>query len=295
MMRLMISINHTNFHQTSKTVYLQPIMNLLKKIGNYIWSRNFLFNGLAVILVYIIGYYLVQYTLSSRTNLGQKIEVPNLLGKNQNNLENIFANSELTYEVLDSLYYPDMIEGTIIEQDPMPTDSTDIYVKEDRVIRVRVTKRTQLVEMPELVDKSQRFAENILVSLGFRYSIEYKPSKEAAGAVISQLYQGKPITNGVKIPVGSRIKLVVGRDQAGEPVALPNLYGLTIVEAKQRIANIGDLGIYVKCDACFTAEDSLLARVYTQSPEYTDETSIVASGSTITIVAAKQSGDSNEN
>ncbi|MDX2360054.1 MAG: PASTA domain-containing protein [Crocinitomicaceae bacterium] len=262
-------------------------MALLKKIGNYIWSKNFVLNSLAIVLVYFLGYYLVQSMLSSRTNLGQKIEVPNLLGKNQNNLDNIFAESEITYEILDSLYYPDMIEGTIVEQDPMPTDSTNVCVKEGRVIRVRVSKRTQLVEMPDLVDDSQRFAENILNNRGFRYSIEYKPSKEAAGAVMEQLFDGKPIVAGIKIPIGSKIKLIIGRDQAGEPLPLPNLYGLSIVEATQRIESIGELGVYVRCNACLTREDSLMATVFVQSPEYMEE-GIVASGSTITIIAAKQ-------
>ena len=259
---------------------------LLKKLGNYFWSKQFLINAAAVAIVYVLLVWMFKCSLESRTNLGQKIEVPNLIGKNENNLKNIFANSELKYEVLDSIYDPTKVEGTILEQDPAPTATSDVYVKAGRVIKVRVSKRTQLVEMPGLVDKSQRFAENVLVNRGFRYSLEYKPTREAHGAVLQQLYKGKSIEKGTKIPIGSKIKLVVGRDEGGVPLPLPNLYGLTIVEAKERVANMGNMDIHAVCPSCVTSADSLVARIQSQSPEYSED-AVVASGTTITVVASK--------
>ena len=91
---------------------------------------------------------------------------------NQNNLSHFFENSELGYQVLDSIYDPTKIEGTIIEQDPESSEVSDIFVKKGRIIKVRVSKRSQLIEMPDLVDKSQRFAENILRSRKFRYKLD---------------------------------------------------------------------------------------------------------------------------
>lgn len=261
-------------------------MTLLKKIGNYIWSRHFLINFVVLLLIYWLIINLFQCTIEKRTHLGQKIEVPNLIGKNQNNLENLFAGSQLKYEVLDSIYDPAKVAGTILEQDPAPTELSNVYVKQGRKIKVRVSKRTQLVEMPNLVDKSQRFAENILLSRGFRYSLEYKPTMEAHGAVLGQEFKGKRVAAGTKIPIGSRIKLIVGRNEGGMPQALPNLYGLTIVEAKQRIANMQDMEFQVICDGCTSRTDSLKARVVSQSPEFS-EGAIVASGTTITIIANK--------
>ena len=261
-------------------------MVLLKKIGNYIWSKQFLLNFSAIVIIYVIGAMLFKCSLDSRTKLGEKIEVPNLIGKNQNILENIFAESELSYEVLDSIYDPTKVEGTILEQDPAPTTSSNVYVKSGRVIKVRVSKRTQLVEMPDLVDKSQRFAENILVNRGFRYSLEYRATSEAHGAVLEQLYKGKRITKGTKIPIGSKIKLVVGRNQGGVAVALPNLYGLTIVEARRRVGQMGGMEFHAVCATCKTSADSLVARVFSQSPEFIED-GVVASGTTITVVASK--------
>ena len=264
-------------------------MVLFKKLLNYIWSRNFLINFGLILLIYIIGVIAFKSCLKSITNHGQKLEVPKLIGENQNNLNNILADSHLGFEVLDSVYMPDKVEGTIIAQDPEPTIQSGIYVKEDRVIKISVTKRTQLVEVPDLVDKSQRFAEKILSNREFRYRLKYKPSQEANGAVIEQLYKGRPIEPGTKIPIGSRIELIIGR-YGGEALTLPNLYGLTIVEANERVSSMSNMEFMAVCPSCVTSADSLVARVTSQSPEFT-EGAIIASGTTIIVTAVKEFND----
>jgi eukaryotic-like serine/threonine-protein kinase len=262
-------------------------MELLKKIGNYIRSKSFLINFGIIILIYVSGYFLLKSCMSYRTNHGQQIEVPYLVGENQNNLENLFSESLLKYEVLDSIYRPNLVEGTILDQNPSATDSSGIFVKEGRVIKLRVSKRTQLVEMPGLVDRSQRYAEIILTNREFRYDLEYIPSREAPGAVIEQKHKGKPILKGKKIPIGSRITLVIGRDEAGVALLIPNLYGLSIVDAKARVEGMQNMSFYAVCNECYTQADSLAARVIQQSPEFTVG-AVVASGSTITVVASKE-------
>ena len=259
-------------------------MILLKKIGNFIWSKRFLINFGLIVLIYIIGVFVLRKCLDGRTNNGQKIEVPNLIGKNQNNLSNLLANTDLKYEVLDAIYDPTKVEGTILEQDPAPTSLSSIYVKEGRVIKVRVSKRTLLVEMPDLVDKSQRFAEGILRNREFRYQLEYQSSQESHGAVLEQKYKGKPLKGGTRIPIGSKIVLVVGRNEGGVIQALPNLYGLTISEARQRVAGMLNMELILSCPSCENAADSLIARISSQSPEYEDG-GVVMSGSTISVFA----------
>ena len=262
-------------------------MGLLKKIGNFIWSKKFLINISLIVVLYVVGVFILQWYLKSTTNYGQRIEVPNLIGENQNNLKNLMAPSGLPYQVLDSIYDPTKVAGTILEQDPAPSKLSDIYVKEGRIVKVRVSKRTQLVEMPDLVDKSQRFAEGILNNREFRYKLEYKPSTEAHGAVIEQLYKGKPIIGGTKLPIGSKITLVVGRDEAGVAVVIPNLFGLTIAEARERVQGMGSVEFFAVCPTCVTSADSLSARVESQSPEFF-EGAMVASGTTISVFATTE-------
>jgi len=270
-------------------------MNLLKKLGNFIWSKSFLINFASLIVLYIIIFFSLKSCLNSRTKHGEKIEVPNMVGKNSNDAKSILAGTGLEFVVLDSIYKPELVAGTIIEQDPEGTDSSMVYVKSGRTIKLRVSKRTMLVEMPELIDKSQRFAEGVLRNREFRYSIDYKPSTEAHGAVIAQVYQGKNIASGSKLPIGSRIKLIIGRNEAGIPLELPNLYGLSIVQARERVENMLNMEFFVgSCTGCVTSADSSMARVFTQSPEFEPD-AIVASGSSITISASKDFDGDGEN
>ena len=85
-------------------------MVLLKKIGNYIWSKQFAINLGVIILIYVIGFILLNKCLDSQTKFGEKVAVPNLVGKNQNNLKKILGDS-LEFEILGSIYDPSKIEG----------------------------------------------------------------------------------------------------------------------------------------------------------------------------------------
>ena len=74
-------------------------------------------------------------------------------------------------------------------------------------------------------------------------------------------------TRGTKIPVGSTIFLYQGDPIIEPPVLMPNLYGQTIMSAKAILDNMGFKYVGV-CSDCITSEDSLAARVFSQSPEY---------------------------
>lgn len=259
-------------------------MTFLKKIFYFIWSRKFLINIGLIAVFYILAYFILDWSIDSRTNHGQQIEVPNLIGKNQNVLEGMEAESELKFVVLDSIYDPKKVPGTILEQDPKATSESDVFVKAGRTVKVRVSKNVKMVEVSDLVSKSERFAEKMLSNAGFRPHIEYKRSKEDANAVMEQLYKGKKILPGTKIPIGSRITLVVGRDELGEPVLLPNVVGLSLENGKNRMVTIGDFNVSIVCETCLTASDSTTKIVYKQFPEYT-EGLIVPTGAIVTLYA----------
>ncbi len=262
------------------------IMSLGKKLKSFFWSKRFLKHFVILIIVYVVIIGGTVLYLKWYTNHGDKVTVPNLIGKNVKNIGTSLEDVGLQYEVLDSIYEPTKVEGTILSQDPMATDSTSVFVKEGRVVRVRVSKRTQLVEMPECVDKSQRFAENILRNRGLKYHVEYRTTTEADGAVMQQLYQVKSIAGKSRVPIGSTIKLVVGRNLGGAAVPVPNLQGLTICEAKERLSGIANINLVLVCDGCITVADSCSAIVDVQNPEYM-EGAYAPAGSSITVFAKK--------
>jgi len=261
-------------------------MEWFKNIKAFVWSKHFLKHFGLVILAYLLIITITVFYLDSYTNHGQRIDVPNLIGKNVNSVKGQLEELDLQYEVLDSIYDPSKPEGTILDQDPDPTSLSLVPVKEGRIIRLRVSKKSRLVEMPSLVDKSERFAESILENRGLECRIEYRPTNEANGAVLEQLYKGRPVKEGAKVPIGATIVLIVGQNDAGEPVDIPDLYGLTLAEAQELLMQTGEFTFVPVCADCITSEDSLAARIESQSPEYIEGITI-PSRSTITVYATK--------
>jgi len=261
-------------------------MSVGSKIKQLVWSKRFLKNFVILIAVYVILVFGTKWFLGFYTNHGEKINVPDFIGKNVNSVASRLENLDLEYEVLDSIYDPKKVAGTIISQDPMPTSKTDIYVKSGRKIRFRVSKRTHLVEMPQCLDKSQRFAENILKNRGLKFKVEFKATYESHGAVIEQLYKGKRIKDKTKIPIGSTIKIIVGQYMEAESILIPDLLGLTIFEAKGRLVSLANFNVILVCEECKSASDSTAAFVISQSPEYI-EGMVMPSGSTVTLFGSK--------
>lgn len=265
-------------------------MTFFQKFFRFLTSKRFLINLGLIILLYVIAFFVLRSCLDSATRHGEKVEVPNLVGKNQSQLAGILEPLELKYIVLDSIYAPSKPEGTILEQTPKDTKSTEIYVKSGRSVRVRVSKKSMLVEVPDLVDKSQRFAEAVLRNRKFKFKLKYIPTREAHGAVLNQLYKNKPIEPGVKIPIGSTLTLEVGKDQGIISQPLPDLSGLTIAEAKARVSQMMNMEFIVSIPEgeAYSSTDSAMARVIGQSPEYREGAQI-AGGSSIQVIVSKDS------
>lgn len=261
-------------------------MSTFQKIKSFFWTKSFLKKVGLVIAFYLLVVTIMVYYLDAYTNNGETIEVPNFVGKNIESVKNEIETLGLTYEIGETKYDPTKPEGTILAQNPESTKKSMVSVKEGRKIRLTISKKSSLIEMPNLVDKSIRFAESILKNRGLKYTIEYKATNEADGAVLDQLYKGKSIKDGTKIEIGSVIRLIVGRNEAMAPVDIPNLVGLTIFEAKDRLSAIGKFEFIPVCPDCMSFEDSVSAIITSQSPEFIEGTQ-VAGGSTFTVYASK--------
>jgi beta-lactam-binding protein with PASTA domain len=262
-------------------------MKFFQKLKAFVWSRHFLKHSALILLTYFIVIWIVIFYLDSYTSHGVKIDVPNVVGLTTGSAQTKLETLELKIEVLDSVYKPDLPAGTIVSQDPLPTSKSLVSVKPGRIIRVQVSKRTRLVEMPSLIDKSERMAESVLKNRGLKYRKNYVPTSESNGAVLRQLYNGREIKEGTKVPVGSVITLVVGQNNAAQPVTVIDLMGLTISNAKARLSGIS-LQISVStCDGCTNAADSTNAVIYSQSPEFIEGVT-VPSGTTIMVSAEKK-------
>lgn len=265
-------------------------MRFLKKLGNFLISRKFIFNVLLICIAWVIIIWSSTSYFDSYTNHGESIKVPNLISNNAADIPQLLSGKDLQYEVLDSIYNPNLVEGTVIYQNPMATDSTGLKVKSDRTIKVRVSKRSRLVDVPVVVSKSQRFAEAVLMTKGLRTKTKFVPSNEDQGSVIEQKYNGRPILKDQRLPINSVIELTVGKKTSGEMALVPNLFGLTIKEAESRLIGNQSLRLFTVCNDCESAQDSLNARVVRQTPVAADSSKI-PQGSTITVFASTDFDD----
>src|SRR5690554_40672 len=267
-------------------------MGFFKKLGNFIISKKFIINFVLFCITWVVVIWGSTTYFGSYTRHGESIEVPSLLNNNVKDIPILIGDRDIKYEILDSIYNPDLVEGTIIYQDPMPTDSSGLLVKSNRVIKVRVSKRSRLVFVPVVVSKSQRFAEAVLMSKGLRTRIKYVPSNEDQGSVIAQKFEGRNIVTGQQVPINSVIELTVGKRTLGELVSVPNLTGLTIKEAEERFGGGSSLRLFSVYSGCENKSDSLNARVIRQTPVASDS-SRIPEGSTITIFVSPNPGDLN--
>lgn len=241
--------------------------SLFAQVKAFVLSKYFLKHVGLVILFYLSIVFIMMLYLRFSTQHGERIEVPNLIGKSSEQGRLLLEDLGLEYQIMDSVYEPNKPSGTIINQSPGPTSKTLLFVKSGRTVSLQVSKRSELREMPDLVNRQIRFAERSLKQRGFLVSIRYKATNEANGSVLDVYYRGRTIRKGIMVPVGSTITLVVGENDQGEPVSIPNLYGMSYSDAKYIIDTLGVPVSYI-CSDCISSEDTLASKVIIQSPEF---------------------------
>lgn len=258
----------------------------MKKFFKFFISKQYLKHVLFIVGTWILIILLESWYLKWHTNFGEQVEVPSFYGLHVEDLDALVEGKDLKYEIKDSVYLDEWPKGTVCWQYPRPTDSTGMYVKSGRTIQLSVVPATpKMLSMPNVVHMSKRMAETTLNSMGFRTTITFKPAPEGKDFVLGQLYEGKQIAAGTMIPKGSRIELLVAKGNSGEATPLPNLIGLTILEAQQRLQTL-TLTLHPECETCQTEADFASAVITNQSPAGGEGIS-VAAGATVTVWATK--------
>ncbi len=250
------------------------------------WVKLSLINlGLGILFYFIVIFSTIKY-LDVYSNHGEEIAVPNLVGKKSSVAKMQLEDMGLSYEILDSIYDPSLPNGIVKQQMIEPTSISKVKVKENRIIGLRLSKKTELTEMPDLVFKHVDFAQGILENRGFSSRIQYKPTKEANGSVLDQKHNGKSITKGTRIPIGSEITLIVGQNEVGVLVELPNVVGMNYQDAISLLGSKGLESISTICNDCENLQDTLSAVVFGQSPEYMPEKTVERAQQIVVLINA---------
>src|SRR5690554_1562679 len=85
-------------------------MGFLKKLGNFIISRKFIINFVLFCLVWVVVIWGSAKYFDSYSRHGETIDVPSLLNNNVKDIEVLIGDRDIRYEILDSIYNPDLVE-----------------------------------------------------------------------------------------------------------------------------------------------------------------------------------------
>jgi eukaryotic-like serine/threonine-protein kinase len=195
----------------------------------YITNRPLWVNIAVGFGIVIVAFVLFVLSLNWLTHHGEAKTVPSVTGKPLSQVQALLEKEGFELVIQDSVYLDSLAPTTVIKQVP----EADDVVKVNRTIYVTVNRTVPPdVTMPNLIGYSFRNAEMILKNAGLKLGdTTYKPDF-AKNSILDQLYNGRSISAGSNIRVGSTISLVIGSGIGNEDMAVPKLIGLTYDEAK---------------------------------------------------------------
>ncbi|GIV29328.1 MAG: PASTA domain-containing protein [Bacteroidia bacterium] len=170
--------------------------------------KFYLFHFIAAVLSVVVFLVIISFYLDSFTKHNEYIETPELIRLPLKDAVRLIESKKLKYTIIDSIYKPEEKPGIVIAQNPDPHSK----VKENRTVYITITSfQPPKIEMPKLVDMSERQAVMIIKSYGLRLGkIIYEPS-DCNGCVIKQMTGDKEIKAGDYVKKGSTIDIVVGK------------------------------------------------------------------------------------
>jgi len=241
-------------------------------LKNFILSKLFLKHlGLAVVIVFVIVMILLIW-LNIYTRHGQAKPVPDFVGLSLDQTAQLTKKSKLRYQITDSVYTTYVPRGCVAEQNPKP----GFKVKKWRNILLIVNAiNPEMAAMPNLVNLPKRQAISVIESSGLEFGmLRYIPDI-SIDVVIKQLHNGREIAEGDSLQKGSVIDLLLGKGLSNQRNPVPDLAGLNLESAKNRILGASlNLGTFIYDNTIRTGKDSLNAFVYKQNPEFHPESSL---------------------
>lgn len=182
---------------------------------------------LGLILVTAAGYFAALGFLDV-----EDVRVPNVVNEDVDKATEILKEAGLRVNVLEEIYDVEVPEGNVISQYPEAGE----MVKKNRVVTLEVSKGPEIVEVPDVKGQNLRDAEIILIDSGFKVAPDisyiYDP-KVVEGNVIRQIPDARS-----KEEQGTEITLVVSKGPQPEYITMPDLRGMTLSEAEEKLNKV---------------------------------------------------------
>ena len=230
------------------------MLKIIKDKSLYI---NLLFSLVTLVFLFLVSLkYLAVYT-----NHNTFINVPNYSGIHISDLDSILELNSLRYVIIDSIFDQSKAKGIVVNQDPIPNSN----VKKNRKIYLTINSvQTRKVNFPDIFDLTLRQAVRLLEKEGLKVGKLYYRSDIATNKVLDYQLNGIKLKVGQELFYGSVVDLVVGKGLSAEKVLVPNLIGLSRIEANIILKSISlNIGLEY-----FNSEviDSNIAVIYKQYP-----------------------------
>ncbi|WP_432671271.1 PASTA domain-containing protein [Flavobacterium sp. SM2513] len=182
-------------------------------LRKFLTSKVFLIQiGIAIAIIAVLVFGMMKW-LSSTTNHGEEITVPDLSKLSVELAEEKLNALDLEYVLLDTTeFQKGFPKFSVVKQDPI----AGAKVKQGRKIYIKVNSDSYRdIVMPNLIEQSLRQAEPTLKALGLELGEKtYKPYL-GKDMVLEMRYKGRKLNPGDKIPKASKIDLVLGDGKVG--------------------------------------------------------------------------------
>jgi eukaryotic-like serine/threonine-protein kinase len=199
----------------------------------FITQRSFGVNLLVAIALLLLIVFIFFLSLDSITRHNESVAVPSVTGKSLTEATTILTQKNFNVSVQDSVYIDTLAPLMVVKQSP----ESEEVVKMNRTIYLTINRATPpLIEMPDLRGFSFRSAQMFLESLGLKLGKTTYTPDIARNAVKDQLIDGKTIDPGTKVAMSTAIDLVLGNGLGDTQLAVPDLIGLTIAQAKEYLS-----------------------------------------------------------
>jgi beta-lactam-binding protein with PASTA domain len=247
-------------------------------LKNFITSRTFLKHLLLAFLLVLIIIIFTLQRLKSYTHHGESFPVPNFKGLTIDKFESIADENSLKYEIIDSVHVDGAAPGVVVEQVP----EAGFKVKKNRIVFLTINSTVpEKVVLPKLTDISFRQAQGLIENCGLILgNISYQPS-EYNNLVLKVEQNSRELSQGDIIPKGSSVDMVIGSSNGNQDTPLPDLTGLTYIEADSLLTSkMLNPGVLIYDETIITSGDTLAAIIWKQYPNF-QNTRIISLGTSI--------------
>ena len=258
----------------------KKITKAASQLKENILIKHIILAGCSLLVVIFLLFTILKFI----TRHNQEFEVPSFINMTVEEAEAVARQYELRLEVTDSVYINRMAPGAIFRQNP---EAASKVKKNRRILLTINANQPKLVKMPELVGYSLRQAQSELVSNQLSLGKLIYVKDIATNNVLGQLYKGRAIAEGEKIPSESVIYLKLGINETDSTTYIPEIRGIPYRLVREKLAeNSLNLSKAVFDESVTNYADSLSAWVYRQVPAPSDSVT-VRLGTGVTVYLSK--------